>query len=105
MAILENSFLSGLVHLFTSLIESLANCLRGSAVYIKDKACAKPATQEAITSCKAAAEPLPMSQVVYPRPRRAATALRPARRCSLLSRPSPHRCSPQSPCASALLVD
>ena len=34
MAILENSFLSGLVHLLTSLIESLANCFRGSAAAV-----------------------------------------------------------------------
>merc|ERR1711928_217994 len=39
MAILENSFLSGLVHLFTSLIESLANCLRGSAAAVIDPSC------------------------------------------------------------------
>merc|ERR1719285_289589 len=34
MAILENSFLSGLVHLLTSLIESLANCFRGSTAVV-----------------------------------------------------------------------
>merc|ERR1711920_636415 len=75
---MHSTKLFGVLMRHCTLTSVLEKGLAGQAVHIKGKACAgQPHRQEAITSCTLAAEPLLMSQVACPRPRRTATTQRP----------------------------